>query len=430
MDVIIIGGGPAGRTAAIESSNLGENVILIEKDNIGGKCLNEGCMVVCGLNDISKFLNDAKNFKKIGILKKDYEISFECVTRGIKKTISKIREILEKETDDAGVTVLKGNAKIEDNLVLSGDEKYVYDKLIIATGSRPYIPPIPGSENAITYQDVLNIKNIPDDVVIVGGGIIAAEFAGIFSSLGSNVNLLCDYDFLEMLDNDIKNYVIKNLLEKVNVKENILIKRIDEDKVYTDKGNYNGKTFLATGMIPNSEIAKKIVDIGKKNEIIVNKRMTTSNKNIFAAGDVIGGIGNTPVARMEGIIAARNVSGIITEVNYKFVPYAISLYYDIGFISSETAEEGKEGYIPGSAGPGSFWNVLNANTGLTKLTVDIEKGNVNKVFSISPSARTTMAYISKLLKDGYKTHDFDNFIETHPSTDTTQKMLKFFSKYG
>jgi dihydrolipoamide dehydrogenase len=100
----------------------------------------------------------------------------------------------------------------------------------------------------------------------------------------------------------------------------------------------------------------------------------------------------------------------------------------VSFINSED-NKGVEGHIPGSAGPGAFWNVLNRETGITKTTVDVENGEIMSISSISPSARTVLAYMSKFMRDGYKTYDFNNFVETHPSTDAIYKLMRFFSKY-
>ena len=171
---------------------------------------------------------------------------------------------------------------------------------------------------------------------------------------------------------------------------------------------------------------KHLVETGKKGEIIVNKRMQTSNNDIYAAGDVVAGIGTTPVARMEGVVAARNACGVAAEVNYNFIPSSISLYYDVSYIKSN--EEGINGHIPGSAGPGAFWNVLDRETGFTKVVVDNE-GKIKGISSISPSARSVLAYMAKFMKEGYKTYDFDDFVEAHPSTDAVYKLLRYFSKF-
>lgn len=428
MDIIIIGGGPAGRTAAIEASSIGENVILVERDKVGGTCLNEGCVIVTGLNDVAKFINDAKNFKNLGLMDCDYQLHFDRVINGIKGNVGKIRRILETETTDAGVEIKRGNASLEDNKVILDGKELEYDKLIIATGTRPFVPQIEGFENAITYKDILNLTELPEELIIIGSGVIAAEFANVFSGFGTKVNVLCRNRFLGMLDEDIKKYVTENLLPDVTIHENLSVNSIHKDGISTGNGEMNGLVFFATGMVPNSEIASNLVDMGEKNNILVNKRMQTSHEDIYAAGDVTGGIGTTPVARAEGVTAARNACGIFKEMDYRFIPSAISLQQDVAFINAENKKDGINGHMKGSAGPGSFWRVQDGKTGITKINVS-ENGDINELFSISPSSRTSMAYISKLLREGQKVDDFDDFMEVHPSTDAIYKLIRFFARF-
>lgn len=427
MNIVVIGGGSAGRTAAIEAASIGENVTLIEMDKIGGKCLNTGCMVVCGLNDVARFIKDAQIFNQNGIINTKLKIDFEKVSEGITSTIKKIRGVLSSETIKAGVNIVYGVAEVKEGHVVVDGEKYPYDKLIIATGSYAFIPSIKGVENAKLYKDVLDYKEIPKKLVIIGSGTIATEFAGIFSALGSKVYILSRGSFLKKIDPDIKEYIVKKLLKEVEIYENLSVKEIYSDGVLTKLGRIDGDVLLAVGMVPNSEIVKDLVEIGENSEIVVNKMMETSHPNIYAAGDVVGSIGTTPVARMEGVVAARNACGISAKVDYKYIPSSISLYYDVSYINSN--EKGFTGYIPGSAGPGAFWNVLNSETGITKASVDIENGDIKGVSSIAPSARTILAYISKFMRDNKKIYDFEDFIESHPSTDSVYKLMRYFSKY-
>jgi dihydrolipoamide dehydrogenase len=428
MNLVVIGGGSAGRTASIEATDMGANVTLIEMDKIGGKCLNSGCMVICGLNDVAKFVKNSQRFNEMGITSFEPKIDFEKVSNGIKETTGRIRGVITHETKKAGVNIVVGEAKIFDDHVKVGDIDYPYDKLIIATGSHAFIPNIKGSNFAKTYKDLLNYKEVPEKMIIIGSGTIATELAGVFSSFGTEVDILCRGSFLKQVDVDIKDYIVKKLLKDVKIHEDIGVEEIHEDGVTTKTGRMYGEVLLAVGMIPNSQIVNELVETGKRGEIIVNKSMETSNKNIFAAGDVVGGIGTTPVARMEGIVAARNACGVAAEVDYRYIPSSISLYYDVSIIKSEN-ENGVEGHIPGSAGPGAFWNVLDRETGITKTTVDVKSGEIQGIASISPSARTVLAYMSKFMRDGYKTYDFNDFVEAHPSTDAIYKLIRFFSKY-
>jgi dihydrolipoamide dehydrogenase len=448
MKIVIIGGGPAGRTSAMEAAQLEAEVTLIEKKHIGGTCLHEGCMVVCGLNDVVRFHEDSKRFKEMGITSGESQIDYSKVTQGIKEVTDKIEHVLKYETRESGAEIVQGEAKIIGREVGSeeGDiggivevdgVDYSYDKLIIATGSRPSIPPIPGAETALTYKDVLDFIEVPETLNIIGSGVIATEFAGIFSSLGSKVKVLCRNQFLSNIDPEIKNYALKNLLEGVEVIENVQVDEITDNGASTSNGPMDGVVFLATGMTPNSEIASKLVEIGPKREIIVNNHMKTSAPSIYSAGDVVGTVGNTPVARMEGMVAARNACGISATMDYSLIAQSITLYYPISFLVSQKSSkinskehEDLKVRIRGSGGPGSFWNVLDGSTGFTKMSADLETGNITGASSISPSSRTSMPYLAKMIKDGYKTSDFDDFIETHPSTDAIYKLLHFLAKYG
>ena len=426
MNVVVVGGGSAGRAASIEAAQIGEEVILIENDKIGGKCLNTGCMVICGLNDVAKFAINAQKFNEMGITNINPKIDFEKVAEGVRNTVGKIRGVITSETKKSGVNIINGKAEINDGYVTVDGVNYPYDKLIIATGSQAFIPKVDGVEHAKTYKDILNYKKVPEKMLIVGSGTIATELAGLFSAFGTDVHILCRSTFLKEVEADIRDYIVEKLLKNVEIHENTTVSEIYPDGVLTNSGRMSGEVMLAVGMNPNSDLVKHLVETGKKGEIIVNKRMQTSNNDIYAAGDVVAGIGTTPVARMEGVVAARNACGVAAEVNYNFIPSSISLYYDVSYIKSN--EEGINGHIPGSAGPGAFWNVLDRETGFTKVVVDNE-GKIKGISSISPSARSVLAYMAKFMKEGYKTYDFDDFVEAHPSTDAVYKLLRYFSKF-
>jgi dihydrolipoamide dehydrogenase len=207
------------------------------------------------------------------------------------------------------------------------------------------------------------------------------------------------------------------------------VDEISNEGLKTSQETVEGQVLLATGLTPNSEMVKNMVKIGDHKEILVDSHMETSKPHIYAAGDVIGGVTNTPISRMEGVIAARNACGISSTMDYSWTPQSISLYYDVSFLSPQDLQAGTVATIPGSAGPGSFWRALDGKTGLTKVSVDLDEGFITGVSSISPSSRTNMAYLAKMIRDGYKAPDFDDFLEVHPSTDAVYKLLRFFGEY-
>jgi dihydrolipoamide dehydrogenase len=414
----------------MEASKLEAEVTLIEKDKIGGKCLHQGCMVVCGLNEVAKFYLDSQNYQKLDICNNITEINFPAVIRRLNETTENIKKVLEYETQSTGVDVITGEAQIQKGSVLVSDDQVPYDKLIIATGSRAMIPPIKGVEHALTYADIPHLEDLPEKLLIVGSGVIAAEFANIFSSFGTEVRIFCRNKFLKMLDPEIKDYVINNLMQKVQITEYTQVDEITDYGIETSRDTVEGQVLLATGLIPNSEITQGMVKIGDHKEILVNSHMQTSKNHIYAAGDVIGRVTNTPISRMEGVVAARNACGISSTMDYSWIPQSISLYYDVSFLSPQDHQIGTEATIPGSAGPGSFWRVLERKTGITKVSVDLDEGSITGISSVSPSSRNNIAYLAKMIRDGYKTPDFDDFLEVHPSNDAVYKLLRFFGEYS
>ena len=437
MKNIIIGGGPAGRLAGVELGKLGEEVLLIEKNKLGGVCLNAGCMVVCALNDIAKFLNNKKQYEKLGLLKGNVEISYEEIAKKIIKTQEIIHKIDHAENTSLNNDIVYGEAKITENEVTVGNETWDYENLLIATGGKPFIPNIKGKEYGLTNEDILKLKEIPEKLNIIGGGAIATEVCNIFSSLGSEVSIILRESFLSAFDPEIKDYMVKNLFKNVNICENTSTEEIQKNKTIINENGeikeLEGRTFIATGRTPNSQIARSILkddDFDKRGAIKVNDLLQTSNPNVYAAGDVIGGITLTPVARMEGILAARNMAGYLNKIEYNTIPQSLPLAMDVSFANNtNTNNENKKETVdvtaPGSAGPGGFWRVLTNDTGITKASFDSESGLLESITAISPSSVSDIAYISYLMRTGENMKNFDDFIEIHPSTDVFYQIMKY-----
>ena len=427
MTNIVIGSGPAGRLGSYELGKLGKDVILIEKNHIAGTCLNEGCMVICALSDITKFIDSNNRFNNYGFIKSQMEVSYEKIVAKITETQEKLRQLNQLENESVGNKVIYGEAKINDDAIEVNNESLEYDKLLIATGARPHIPDIKGREYGLTNKDILKIDEIPDKLNIIGGGIIACEVANIFATLGSEVNVIVRSKFLKELDSDTKDYVIKNVLPDINILESTDVEECGKNKVITNNGDeLEGTPFFATGRVPNSEIARGFVDINPDNTIKVNEFMQTSQDNVYAAGDVTGGWQLTPVARMEGICAARNIAGYLNKVSYNSIPQTISLNTEVSFVENEEIGdvETKTIAIPGIAGPGAFWKILSGNTGYSKIEFDEENNKIKKINAISPSSTSDVAYLSYLMRIDSPLDEYSNFLEIHPSTDTNYKIIK------
>lgn len=429
MKNIVIGSGPAGRLASLKLGRVGEDVLLIEKNHIAGTCLNEGCMVICALTDITKFIETNNRFNRHGFIKSQLDVSYEKIVEKIVETQEKLRYLEQLENESVGNTVIFGEAHINGESVEVNNESYEYENLLIATGARPFIPDIKGSEYGLTNKDMLKLDEVPEKLNIIGGGILACEIANIYSKLGSEVNVIARSQFLKEIGQNTKEYVLKKILQDINIYENTSVTEITKDKVITDKNEeMEGTAFFATGRIPNSEIADGFVELNPDRTIKVNEMMQTSVDNVYAAGDVIGGYRLTPVARREGVTAAINMAGYSTKVNYSCIPQTLSLNMEVGFFENEkndcSDDEKATIAIPGIAGPGVFWNILDGDTGYTEIEFDKKKNKINRIESVSPSSPSDLAYLSYLMREDYDLDDYEDFLEVHPTTDANFKIIK------
>ena len=429
MKNIVIGSGPAGRLGSLELGKLGEDVTLIEKNHIAGTCLNEGCMVICALTDITKFIDENNRFNNHGFLKSQIEVSYDKIVEKIKETQIMLRKLNQMENESVGNNVIYGEGSIEGDTVVVGGESFEYDNLLIATGARPFIPDVKGSEFGLTNKDILKLEEVPEKLNIIGGGIIACEIANIYATLGSEVNVLARSTFLKELGENAKKYVLEKIIPDVNIMENTGVTEVFKDKVLTDNNEeLDGVPFFATGRTPNSEIAEGFVELNDDKTIKVNEMMQTNLSNVYAAGDVTGGYQLTPVARKEGITAARNMAGYGNKMTYDCIPQTLSLNMEVSFVENEKArlsdDEKATISFPGIGGPGAFWKILNAETGFTEIDFDKNKNRINKINHISPSSVSDVAYLSYLMRMDYDLDDYGEFIEIHPSTDTNYKIIK------
>lgn len=429
MKNIVIGSGPAGRLGSLELGKLGEDVTLIEKNHIAGTCLNEGCMVICALTDITKFIDENNRFNNHGFLKSQIEVSYDKIVEKIKETQVMLRKLNQMENESVGNNVIYGKASIEGDTVVVGNESFEYDNLLIATGARAFIPDIKGSEFGLTNKDILKLDEVPEKLNIIGGGIIACEIANIYATLGSEVNVIARSTFLKELGENAKKYVLEKIIPDVNIMENTSVTEVFKDKVLTDADEeLEGIPFFATGRTPNSEIAEGFVELNDDKTIKVNEMMQTNLSNVYAAGDVTGGYQLTPVARKEGITAARNMAGYGNKMTYDCIPQTLSLNMEVSFVENENVklsdDEKATISFPGIGGPGAFWKILNAETGFTEIDFDKNKNRINKINHISPSSVSDVAYLSYLMRMDYDLDDYGEFIEIHPSTDTNYKIIK------
>ena len=338
-DLVVLGGGPGGYVAAIKAAQNNLKVALIEKDVIGGICLNHGCIPTKAILKSTKTYDLFKNAKSYGINVEKDAFSFDLTSiirrkDGIVRRLTTGVKMLLKKN---GVDVYNGYGEVlNKNEVSVNDETIRGDNLIIATGGTAIIPPIPGAKEAyksgfaVTSMELLNVTDLPKKLTIIGGGVIGVEFATIFNSLGSEVTIIeMQETIVSAMDEEIIDEYSK-ILKKSGVKviTGCEVKKVSSNSIVYSYKNEEKElpadlVLLAVGIRPNIDSFKKINLKMAGSGVEVNERLQTSLENVYAIGDVTGKHMLAHVASAEGIVAVENILGTKTKINYNQIPAAI-----------------------------------------------------------------------------------------------------------
>lgn len=430
--IYIIGGGPAGRMAAIRLAASGKEVTIIEKRMLGGQCVHDGCMLICGLNDAARSIRNAQFLKKSGVIDGEISVRYPDVIEKLMGVQSKLAHILERETLQAGAQVMYGvTAEIKDGRLFADGKECEAEAVIIAAGGQMNIPDIEGNNLLGTYtaRTIKTMKTLPKHIVIIGGGISAAEFAYIYSAFGAKVTILARSLLLSVLPEKIMKSVRRDLSD-VEIIEHANVERIIGDEKVCGVA-FNGKTIdcdaviFAAGINPISPYVSGL----EKNEdgsIKVNEYMETSVKGIYAAGDITGRPYFTPVARLQGFAAADAILGHPRKIDLSQVPFCVVLGYD--YTVCPAKEDGTTYSSYNIAGPNSFWHVADGSIGSMHLSVDDETGKLLGFASAAPAAGIVGTYLGYLIRKGVTTHDFSEMLEVHPISEGLYSLIRLAEK--
>ena len=427
--IYVIGGGPAGRMAALRLAGAGREVTILEKRALGGQCVHDGCMLVCGLNDAARAVREAQFLKARGILEGDISVKYPAVIAELEKIQSKLAHILENETKAAGVNIEYGAvAEVRGSELFVNGEPRDAEKIIIAAGGEMHVPDIPGADLPGTYtaRSIRLLRTLPRRLVIVGGGIAAAEFAYIFSAFGSEVTLLARSALLKVLPDAMQKAVRRDLAE-VEIFEGAKVERIlGEAEVCGVQ--FNGSAIacdavlFATGIRPVSPYVSGLA-ANPDGSIKVNEYMQTSVADVYACGDITGAPYFTPVARLQGFAAADAILGRPRAVDLRQVPFTVVLGLD--YTVCPANESGVTYSAPNIAGPGSFWHVADGSVGSMHLSVEKESGRILGFASSAPSCAEVGTYLGYLVRRGVFVHEFSPMLETHPQADGLYSLIRF-----
>lgn len=434
FDVAVLGAGPGGYEAAIRCTQYGLKTALIEARELGGTCLNRGCIPTKALLHSAELYEEAKDAAKFGVSTGDVSYDYTKIAANKDAVVAKLRGGIASLEAAHGVEVINGFGKLTSPTTIDVDGKVIEaDKIILATGSAPARPPIPGidGKNVITSDEVLSMTELPDSFVIIGGGVIGMEFTTLFASLGKKVTVLeMMPSILPGVDANIVSSLKASLKKKgVNIINNAKVTGIQGGDTVSVSYELNGKSETATGSVCVVSVGRRAMTSGigleelgiKMNRAFVeiDACMQTSIKNIYAIGDITGKIQLAHVATAQGLVAAANCAGRTATLDYDVVPACIYSSPEIAYIGM-TAEKAKEaGYDVeiGSynvAGNGKAL-VMGVNTGVVKIIAQKTTGKVLGAQIFAPRATDMIAEIAVVMKKGGTIADIADTIHPHPT---------------
>ena len=438
--VAVIGGGPGGYVAAIRAAQLGAEVTLIEKNALGGVCLNVGCIPTKVLLHTAEAYTLAKEGAAIGLKTGNVSVDWDGLMARKRAVVDTLVGGVGTLMASNGITVVRGTASFlspgELSVALNegGTATLSADSVIISTGSEPVVPPIPGFEldGVITSTEALSLEKLPESVVLVGGGVIGMEFASLFSSFGVKVTVVEMLPgILPMLDGEIVG-ILRGVLERKGVVFHTSSKVTGVEK----KGTGLSVSVETPRGATKLEAEKVLVSVGRRpvtrglglekiglsmdrSRIKTDKKMETSVKGVYAVGDCASPIMLAHVASREGEVAAENIMGHKTEMDYKTVPNAVYTAPEIasvGLTEKEASEKGfrvKIGRFPLMANGKSL--IMNETDGLVKYVVDEKYDEILGVHIIGPRATDLIVEGALALRLEATVDELVTTVHAHPT---------------
>ncbi len=433
-DLFVIGAGSGGVRASRIAARHGARVAVAESRYLGGTCVNVGCvpkkLFVYG-SHFSEDVEDAAAYGwRVDAPTFDWPTLRDNKTREIERLNGVYRNLLET----AGVEIITGVARLKDRhtIEIDGRPAVTAEQILIATGGWPAIPDFPGREHVITSNEAFFLPEFPGRVVVVGGGYIAVEFAGIFNGLGANTTLLYRGElFLRGFDDGVRTFVADQLREKrIDLRFNARVARVELTRggvrrvVLADGRTFDSDLVLyATGRSPNVSglgLQALGVALDDRGAVTVDDQYRTSVANIYAIGDVIDHLQLTPVAIAQGMVVADNLFNAANRtLDYNDIPTAVFCQPNIGTVGL-TEAQARERSLGVRIFESSFRPLKHTLTGRSertfmKLVVDANTDRVVGAHMVGPEAGEIIQGLGVALKAGATKAQFDATIGIHPT---------------
>jgi len=430
-ELVIIGGGPGGYVPAIKAAQMGMKVTLIEAGQLGGTCLNVGCIPTKALLKSANLYEETKKMEPFGVdavgVEFDLQKAMKWKEGVVKRLTGGVKVLLNKNK----VEVINGKAVFKSNnsLVVDGIE-FSFKNAIIASGSRPATLPIPGiqADHVLCSTDALSLSKVPEKLVVIGGGVVAVELASVFNAAGAKVTIVeLMPEILPSLDVEIATSLRKVLSKRnIDIFTNCKISEIRKNSVVIEKENNVEEiecdnVLVAVGRKPNiEELGLENTGLEFDNKgIKVNKYMQTNVTGIYAVGDVVPTPQLAHVASKEGIIAVYNIAGKKRAMKYNTIPYCVFTNPEIAAVGI-TEEQAKKNGISYRTGKFPLMAsgkamVEGASDGMFKIIVDEESDEVLGVHIMAPHASEMIQHSCIAMTMEATLDEFIETIYPHPT---------------
>ena len=434
FDLYVIGAGSGGVRAARFAAGFGAKVAVAESRYLGGTCVNVGCVPKKLLVYGAHFAEDFEQASGFGWSLGEANFDWATLIANKDREINRLNGIYRNLLVNSGVTLHEGHARLVDaHQVEINGERFTARHILIATGGWPQIPEIPGREHAIGSNEAFFLKELPKRVLVVGGGYIAVEFAGIFHGLGAQTSLLYRGDlFLRGFDGSVRKHLQEELTKRgLDLQFNADIERIDKQADGSLKATLkDGRVleadcvFYATGrrpMLDNLGLENTGVKLDERGFVAVDDLYQTAEPSILAIGDVIGRVQLTPVALAEGMAVARRLfkPEQYRPVDYANIATAVFSLPNIGTVGLTEEDARKNGHnvqiFESRFRPMKLTLTDCQEKTLMKLVVDADTDKVLGCHMVGPDAGEIVQGLAIALKAGATKQHFDETIGVHPT---------------
>lgn len=436
IPLLIIGAGPGGYETALLAAHRGIEVVLIEKGPVGGTCLNEGCIPTKAFCRHAQLLDELREAETLGIGGLQYSFDFQAVLKRKEQIIGQLRQGVEGLLQHKLIRFVSGDARFRDeHTVQVGEHTFTADHIVIATGSVPQILPIPGNDlpGVISSAEILNLKQVPEHLCIIGAGVIGLEFASIFNSFGSRVTVL-EYcrEILPRFDTDLAKRLKQSLTKRgIDIQTQAQVSKIERTEagklsvcyLKKDKELYAESDYvlMAVGRRPNTG-SLNLDDIGiqySKKGIEVNGNMQTNLPHIYAIGDINGGYMLAHAATFQGIRALNHIQGLTDSLRLDVVPAAVFTRPEAATVGL-TEEACKAQEIPYQTHKSFFRSngkavCLQETDGFCKLLSHKETGRLLGGHLFGPHASDLIQELTALIQQDKTIADLRSTIHAHPT---------------